>query len=154
MAVKEALYDHAALVHAGPSSLYGGCTGGVPNWFFIFWTPFMVFDTVLVLLVACKSFQHYHQVPNKQWFGARLVAVLARDSFVFFLVNLMIYLFNTMTWKLAPAGLSEMASFWWLAIPPISATRLLLNLRQVYTQDREIEIELLRSRNSRIRYLR
>jgi hypothetical protein len=44
----------------------------------------MAFDFVLGVLVGFKSVQRYRQIPNKNWFSARFMKVLARDSFVYF----------------------------------------------------------------------
>jgi len=46
--------------------------------------PVMGLDFVLVLLAGYKSIQHYRHVPDKTWFGARLMRVFARDSIIYF----------------------------------------------------------------------
>lgn len=44
----------------------------------------MVFDFIIGVLVGFKSVQRYRCIPNKSWFSARFMKVLARDSFVYF----------------------------------------------------------------------
>jgi hypothetical protein len=44
----------------------------------------MTFDFVIVVLAGFKSVQNYRRIPNKNWFSARFMKVLARDSFVYF----------------------------------------------------------------------
>jgi hypothetical protein len=44
----------------------------------------MAFDFIIVILAGFKSVQHYRRVPDKSWFSARFMKVLARDSLVYF----------------------------------------------------------------------
>lgn len=46
--------------------------------------PMMGLDFVLVVLAGYKSLQHYLQVPDKTWSGARLMRTFARDSILYF----------------------------------------------------------------------
>jgi hypothetical protein len=44
----------------------------------------MAFDCIIGVLAGVKSVQHYLNIPNKKWFSARFMKILARDSFVYF----------------------------------------------------------------------
>ncbi|KAG1819788.1 uncharacterized protein BJ212DRAFT_1343042 [Suillus subaureus] len=68
------------------AQISGACAiVGSVDWLYLFWVPMMGLDLVLVLLAGYKSLQHYFQVPDKTWSGARLMHVFARDSMLYFL---------------------------------------------------------------------
>jgi hypothetical protein len=46
--------------------------------------PMIGLDFVLVALAGYKSLQHYSQIPDKTWSGARLMRIFARDSILYF----------------------------------------------------------------------
>ncbi|KAG1856626.1 hypothetical protein DFJ58DRAFT_337142 [Suillus subalutaceus] len=98
------------------------------DWLYLFWVPMMCLDFVLVLLAGYKSLQHYSQVPDKTWFGARLMRVFARDSILYFLCNFLTYLFNSLLGKSGPAEYYSLGTIMVAIIPPISANRLLINM--------------------------
>ncbi|KAG1856628.1 hypothetical protein DFJ58DRAFT_337261 [Suillus subalutaceus] len=98
------------------------------DWLYLFWVPMMGLDFVLVLLAGYKSLQHYFQVPDKTWSGARLMRTFARDSILYFLCNFLIYLFSTLLGKFGPAEYYQLGAITVAIVPPITANRLLINM--------------------------
>ncbi|KAG1749552.1 hypothetical protein EDB19DRAFT_147488 [Suillus lakei] len=93
MAVVVYLYerDHEA-------QIFGACCLlGSMDWLYLFWVPIMGLDFVLVVLAGYKSLQHYFQVPDKTWSGARLMRTFARDSVLYFLCNFL-YICSAPCW--------------------------------------------------------
>ncbi|KAG1883015.1 hypothetical protein F4604DRAFT_319397 [Suillus subluteus] len=102
------------------AQIFGACA--------IVGVPLMGLDSVLVLLAGYKSLQHYFQVPDKTWFGARLMRAFARDSILYFLCNFLIYLLSTVLGKYGPAEYYQLSMIMVTIVPPISANRLLINM--------------------------
>ncbi|KAJ6595598.1 hypothetical protein DFH09DRAFT_143501 [Mycena vulgaris] len=92
----------------------------------------MIFDMIILLLVARKAYVHYQTLPGKSWSHARLMAVLMRDSVIYFLCNVIVFLATTLLWRYGPQGLATVANSWSLVVPSTSASRLLLNMRIAY----------------------
>jgi hypothetical protein len=110
--------------------------------------PMMSLDFVLVVLAGYKSLQHYLQVPDKTWSGARLMRTFARDSILYFFwwehlrcettrfliqallisSNFLVYLFSTLLGKFGPPEYYQLGAITITVIPPISANRLLINM--------------------------
>ncbi|KAH7928153.1 hypothetical protein BV22DRAFT_1030973 [Leucogyrophana mollusca] len=135
MAITESIFSEAH-----EYVFFGACAGTLPGWFYMFWSPLMIFDFILVALAGYKSVHHYRQVPNKNWSGARLMKTLARDSFVYFLCNFAICLINVLLWKLAPAQYIYLGASWIMVIPPVSANHLLINMdKSRYTADGTVD---------------
>ncbi|KAG2040274.1 hypothetical protein BDR03DRAFT_949511 [Suillus americanus] len=111
------------------AQIFGACAIiGSVDWLYLFWVPMMGLDFVLVLLAGYKSLQHYFQVPDKTWSGARLMRGFARDSILYFLCNFLIYLFSTLLGKFGPAEYYQLGTIMVTIVPPISANRLLINM--------------------------
>ncbi|KAG0699005.1 hypothetical protein DFH29DRAFT_938578 [Suillus ampliporus] len=124
--------------------LFGICVlGPLPTWFIPFWSPLMVFDFIIMVLAGFKSVQYYRRAPNKNWSGAQLVKILARDSFVYFACNFLNYLLMTFIYMLAPPEFLTLGTSWTITIPPIAANRLLINMEQsrFRNEDSTIEVE-------------
>ncbi|KAG0699012.1 hypothetical protein DFH29DRAFT_938596 [Suillus ampliporus] len=124
--------------------LFGICVlGTTPTWFIPFWSPLMALDFVIMVLAGFKSLQHYYRVPNKNWSGAQLMKILARDSFIYFACNFLNYLLITFIFILAPPEFLTLGLSWTVTIPPITANRLLINMEQSHfrNEDSTIEVE-------------
>ncbi|KAG2132838.1 uncharacterized protein EDB93DRAFT_1093658, partial [Suillus bovinus] len=115
--------------------LFDVCEETIPSWFIPFWAPIMAFDFVIMVLAGFKSMQHYLHVPDKTWSGARLMKILARDSFVYFACNFFNYLAITFVFHLAPPEFFQLGASWTIVIPPIAANRLLINMEQSRFRD-------------------
>ncbi|EGN96238.1 hypothetical protein SERLA73DRAFT_125063 [Serpula lacrymans var. lacrymans S7.3] len=129
-------YDnlHLSDIVAALYETLGVCTGGTPKWFSIFLIPFMVFDCILSSLAMFKSFQHYRQVLDKTWSGASVLRILTRDSFVFFLINFVMFLIATSTYSTGDIYLFQAIGGWQLVIPSVLAGRLVINIRRFYLE--------------------
>ncbi|KAJ8591454.1 hypothetical protein M405DRAFT_932134 [Rhizopogon salebrosus TDB-379] len=111
------------------TKIFGACSIlGAVNWLYLFWVPMMSLDFVLVVLAGYKSLQHYLQVPDKTWSGARLMRTFARDSILYFFCNFLVYLFSTLLGKFGPPEYYQLGAITITVIPPISANRLLINM--------------------------
>ncbi|KAJ6588679.1 hypothetical protein B0H19DRAFT_214843 [Mycena capillaripes] len=108
------------------------CNNVIPNHFYPYWIAFMIFDMIVLLLVARKAYIHYQTLPDKDWSNATLMAVLLRDSVLYFLCNVVVFLGTTLLWRYGPQGLATVANSWSLVVPASSANRLLLNMRSAY----------------------
>ncbi|EGN91616.1 hypothetical protein SERLA73DRAFT_164430 [Serpula lacrymans var. lacrymans S7.3] len=112
----------------------GICAGRTPKWVGAFFIPLMVFDCILFALAMFKSYQHYRQVPDKNWPGASVIRILTRDSFVFFLINFVVFLIATAAYSTGDNYLFLGIGSWQLVIPPIIAGRLVINIRRFYLE--------------------
>ncbi|KAJ7754592.1 hypothetical protein B0H16DRAFT_749462 [Mycena metata] len=108
------------------------CNNVIPNHFYPYWIAFMIFDTVVLLLVIRKAYHHYHVLPEQYWSNTGLMAILARDSVLYFSCNVVVFLGTTLLWRFGPQGLATVANSWSLVVPSTSAGRLLLNMRSSY----------------------
>jgi len=106
----------------------GICVLPIPIWFRPFWVPLMSYDFIIVILAGYKSVQRYRHIPNKNWFSARFMKVLARDSFVYFALNFLNYLLITLILQVAPPEFFTIGASWTIMIPPITANHLLINM--------------------------
>ncbi|KAJ7126189.1 hypothetical protein C8R44DRAFT_121753 [Mycena epipterygia] len=89
----------------------------------------MLFDLIILLLVCRKAYIHYQTLPDKSWSNATLMAVLTRDSVLYFLCNVIVFMSTTLLWRYGSQGLATVANSWSLVVPSTSAGRLLLNMR-------------------------
>jgi hypothetical protein len=109
----------------------------------------MGFESILFALSLYKGYIHYRESPNKAWFGSRLVGIIFRDSILFFawcvlnpFYNLTLtslsysgfsmYLLNVLIWALGPYDLFTLSTGWEITVPALAATRVLINMREVY----------------------
>lgn len=133
------------------AEIFGACAIiGSVDWLYLFWVPMMGLDFVLVVLAGYKSLQHYIQVPDKTWSGARLMRTFARDSILYFLCNFLIYLFSTLLGKFGPPEYYQLGAITITVVPPVSANRLLINMydsahaeparSRVYPEDMEFRV--------------
>ncbi|KAF8146925.1 hypothetical protein K438DRAFT_1868267 [Mycena galopus ATCC 62051] len=108
------------------------CNNVIPDHFYPYWIAFMIFDMIVLLLVARKAYIHYQTLPDKSWSNATLMAILVRDSVLYFLCNVLVFLSTTLLWRYGPQGLATVANSWSLVVPSTSAGRLLLNIRHAH----------------------
>ncbi|KAF7360540.1 hypothetical protein MVEN_00785100 [Mycena venus] len=108
------------------------CNNVIPDHFYPYWIAFMIFDTIILVLVIRKAYMHYQAVPGNSRSNATLMGVLVRDSVLYFLCNVIVFLSTTLLWRYGPQALATVANSWSLVIPSTSAGRLLLNMRNAY----------------------
>ncbi|KAF7316257.1 hypothetical protein MIND_00144300 [Mycena indigotica] len=119
---------------AGPGTIQPlpFCNNIIPYNFFPYWIAFMIFDGIILLLVIRKAYSHYKLLPDKSWKDASqtLVGVLARDSVLYFVCNVAVFLGTTLLWRFGPPILATIAISWSIVVPSTSAGRLMLNIRK------------------------
>ncbi|KAJ7315426.1 hypothetical protein DFH08DRAFT_972123 [Mycena albidolilacea] len=108
------------------------CDEKIPKYFFAFPIPLMGFESILFALSLYKGYIHYQESPNKAWFGSRLVGIIFRDSILFFACGFSMYLLNVLIWALGPYDLFTLSTGWEISVPALAATRVLINMREVY----------------------
>ncbi|KAJ6495367.1 hypothetical protein C8R45DRAFT_986986 [Mycena sanguinolenta] len=108
------------------------CNNVIPDHFYPYWIAFMIFDTIVFLLVVRKAYMHYQTLPDKSWMNATLMTILVRDSVFYFLCNVVVFLGTTLLWRYGPQSLATIANSWSLVVPSTSAGRLLLNMRNAH----------------------
>jgi hypothetical protein len=59
---------------------------GVPDYFFAFWLPIILFESLLCGLALYRGFQTFRAAGTLFQSGRHLVAILIRDSVLYFLV--------------------------------------------------------------------
>ncbi|KAG0699015.1 hypothetical protein DFH29DRAFT_68233 [Suillus ampliporus] len=131
-------------------TIFGICIPPTPPWFFPFWSPFMAFDFIIMVLAGFKSVQYYRHAPNKNWSGAQLMKILARDSFMYFACNFLNYLLITFIFQFAPPEFLILGTSWTITIPPITANRLLINMEQFHFTNTDSTMEVGRQREIRV----
>jgi len=108
--------------------ILGICVENSPSWFQPFWILLMAYDFIIMVLAGFKSVQRYRRIPNKSWFSARFMKVLARDSFVYFALNFLNYFLSSIALQGAPPEFFVLGASWTIMIPPITANHLLINM--------------------------
>ncbi|KIP10814.1 hypothetical protein PHLGIDRAFT_125318 [Phlebiopsis gigantea 11061_1 CR5-6] len=135
LSVMELVRDSVTVVAGTPF-----CMVSIPQYSYAFWIPPMILDSIFLLLVCLKSYEHYRSLPQHTWRGTRLMNVLVRDSVFYFLTEFSIFLFNvliwssTLVWHSAGADLLQLGSVWATIFPPAVAARLVLNIRREFAR--------------------
>lgn len=135
LSVMELVRDSVTVVAGTPF-----CMVSIPQYSYAFWIPPMILDSIFLLLVCLKSYEHYRSLPQHTWRGTRLMNVLVRDSVFYFLTEFFIFLFNvliwssTLVWHSAGADLLQLGSVWATIFPPAVAARLVLNIRREFAR--------------------
>jgi len=104
---------------------------GVPTHFYAFWIPMLSFETLLCILAVVRAVQMYQ--PSRSLFhsGRQLVAVLVRDSLMYFLVIFATYLTCLLVWTLARVSLLGVPIGFSVAMSCVLANRVVLNVREI-----------------------
>jgi len=95
---------------------------------FYFWVPVMIFDFSLTVLAVSKAIQHVIETNHKEWPAVRLLRVLARDSFVYFVINFLVYLNCTIQAKTGTMHSLQITYALVLVIPPVTITRMYMSM--------------------------
>ncbi|KAF8189448.1 hypothetical protein K438DRAFT_1722086 [Mycena galopus ATCC 62051] len=109
---------------------------GVPGYFFAFWIPIICFESLLCGLALYRGFQTFRASDSLYQSGRHLVAILIRDSVLYFLVMFATYFTNMLVWVSASSYLLEAPIAFSVALSCCLGNRMILNVRQV---NREIE---------------
>ncbi|KAJ6571410.1 hypothetical protein B0H19DRAFT_660634 [Mycena capillaripes] len=129
------LHGITALAHPIPGTTF--CVPvGVPGYFFAFWIPIIGFESLLCGLALYRGFQTFRAEGTLFQSGRHLVAILIRDSVLYFLVMFATYFTNMLVWVSAPTNLLEVPIAFSIALSCCLGNRMILNVREV---NREIK---------------
>ncbi|KAJ1307326.1 hypothetical protein OPQ81_001432 [Rhizoctonia solani] len=113
-------------IYERPGSWYKGCHPvGLPNWFWGYYISPLIFETVLLLLTLYKTIGNIRSKVTH----TPVIQLFVRDGVAYFAVMFCTLLSNALIWLLAPPGLLEAGIGFAIAIPTVTASRILLNLR-------------------------
>ncbi|KAG1794939.1 hypothetical protein EV424DRAFT_1295192, partial [Suillus variegatus] len=87
----------------------------------IFWTPVLIVEPIICILVLKKVFLDRQQ-------RSELAMFLARDSLLYFLVIFMQLIGSTIVWAWYPSFINLFMP-WSIALPSLLCNRLLLNMK-------------------------
>ncbi|KAG8716408.1 hypothetical protein FRC11_013391 [Ceratobasidium sp. 423] len=109
-----------------PGSWYKGCHPvGLPKWFWGYYISPLIFETILLLLTLYKTVGHIRSKVTH----TPVIQLFVRDGVGYFAVMFCTLLSNAIIWLLAPPGLLEAGIGFAIAVPTVTASRILLNLR-------------------------
>ncbi|KAK0439348.1 hypothetical protein EV421DRAFT_1713575 [Armillaria borealis] len=107
------------------------CTSsGIPDYFYAFWIPTIVFESLLCGLALFRGFQTFSSDGPLFSSGRRLVSILIRDSVFYFVVMFATYLTNLLVWAAAPADLLEIPIGFSVTFSCVMSNRIILNVRR------------------------
>ncbi|KAJ7895502.1 hypothetical protein B0H14DRAFT_2333890, partial [Mycena olivaceomarginata] len=104
---------------------------GVPDYFFAFWLPIILFESLLCGLALYRGFQTFRAAGTLFQSGRHLVAILIRDSVLYFLVMFATYLTNMLVWASASTNFLEIPIAFSVALSCCLGNRIILNVREV-----------------------
>ncbi|KAJ7050358.1 hypothetical protein C8F01DRAFT_1264234 [Mycena amicta] len=106
----------------------------VPHYFFAFWLPVLLFESLLCVLALYRGFQTFRASVSLYQSGRHLVAILIRDSVLYFLVMFATYLTNLLVWLIARPSLLEVPVAFSVALSCCLGNRIVLNVREVKSE--------------------
>ncbi|EPQ56629.1 hypothetical protein GLOTRDRAFT_138308 [Gloeophyllum trabeum ATCC 11539] len=104
---------------------------GIPDFFFVFWVPIVVFESILFLLVVIQGVGHLKE-RSCSWSPTTLMDVLVRDSILYFFLTLTTYITNAVVWMTMSSTWLEVPEGFALAATCIMGSRLVLNMREAF----------------------
>ncbi|KAF9029096.1 hypothetical protein BDZ89DRAFT_732617 [Hymenopellis radicata] len=101
--------------------------GSIPSYFYAFWIPILVFETLLCILALNRAFTSEGAV-----FGSArgLVHAMVRDSVFYFLVMFATYLTNLLVWLAGRVSLLEIPIAFSVTLSCVLTNRIVLNVRR------------------------
>ncbi|KAH7914575.1 hypothetical protein BJ138DRAFT_1143751 [Hygrophoropsis aurantiaca] len=113
------------------------CSTTLPSYFAAYWIPILAFESTLLILMLVKGWQNFRQQNVTVMSGMTVESLgnlLVRDSIINFIVINATYLTNAVVWYWGPelSTLIEAAAPWGVVLPPLMASKLLLNLRDAF----------------------
>ncbi|PBK94835.1 hypothetical protein ARMGADRAFT_68849 [Armillaria gallica] len=103
---------------------------GIPDYFYAFWIPTIVFESLLCGLALFRGFQTFSSDGPLFSSGRHLVSILIRDSVFYFVVMFATYLTNLLVWTAAPADLLEIPIGFSVTFSCVMSNRIILNVRR------------------------
>lgn len=102
----------------------------IPDWFFAFWIPILVFESLLCALALLRGFQTFRTDQGIFQSSRYLVRILVRDSIMYFLIMFVTYLTNLLVWVVGPVSLLEIPIGFTVALSCALGNRVILNVRK------------------------
>jgi len=102
-----------------------------PSIFYAFWIPILISETVLCALALWRGLQSYSQHGTLFQSSKKLIEVLIRDSFLYFLIMFAVYLTNTVIFIIGESVKLESAIGFAVAFSCVLGSRLCLNVRSM-----------------------
>ncbi|KAK0217404.1 hypothetical protein EDD85DRAFT_869105 [Armillaria nabsnona] len=112
-------------------------SSGIPDYFYAFWIPTIVFESLLCGLALFRGFQTFNSDGPLFSNGRRLVSILIRDSVFYFVVMFATYLTNLLVWAAAPVDLLEIPIGFSVTFSCVMSNRIILNVRRASQNDME-----------------
>jgi len=97
--------------------------------FFTFWIPMLAYECLLCVLALIRGFQTFRSDGTLFRSGRRLVAILIRDSVLYFIIIMSTYLTCLLIWLTARQSLLEIPIGFSVAMSCVLANRIILNVR-------------------------
>jgi len=120
----------SALAHPLPGTTF--CYPvNVPGYFFAFWIPIIGFESLLCGLALYRGFETFRASGTLFQSGRHLVAILIRDSVLYFLVMFATYFTNMLVWISGTPNLLEIPIAFSVALSCCLGNRMILNVREV-----------------------
>lgn len=105
---------------------------------YLYWVPFLVFETMLFTLALVKGVKSYLDEELRLVFdrgkAMRAMEVLLRDSILYFLLIFTTYLVNFLCWVIADGRLGEIPVAFCVSMSSVMSQRLLLNIRKNFEE--------------------
>ncbi|GLB41354.1 hypothetical protein LshimejAT787_0905690 [Lyophyllum shimeji] len=96
-----------------------------------FWIPFFVCETLIFSLTAWKLLGSIGELGFNNKYRSKLVVVVFRDGFIFYIVIMAISVANLLIWILAPISMAYLATSLMRSLQVTVCSRLLLNIRGI-----------------------
>jgi len=106
-----------------------------PKIFYSFWIPMLISETVLCGLALWRGIQSFRQNRTLFQSGKKMIEVLIRDSFLYFLIMFAVYLANTVIFILGDATKMESSIGYTVTFSCVLGSRLCLNVRSLVRDD-------------------
>jgi len=94
------------------------------------WLPVLLFEIFLFVLAFRIAWYNHHQLGS--WHGARLLHVVLRDSFSFFVIVFIAYLLTAIVWLVAGPQYFLIPAMLSCSLTTMMGCRFILNLFQAY----------------------
>jgi len=99
----------------------------LPERFYLFWIPLLLFECLLWGLAMMRGLQTLRYTGS---FGRKLMIILIRDSLVYFFAIFMTYTVSLLVHILARVTLLEVPMVFTVALPCVLSNRVVLNIRE------------------------
>ncbi|TCD67436.1 hypothetical protein EIP91_012408 [Steccherinum ochraceum] len=110
---------------------------GLPRTFYAFWIPILISETLLCGLALWRGLQNYF-ARTVYGSGQRLMDILIRDSFSYFIILFAVYLCNTVIFITGTPAQLESAIGYSVAMSCVMGNRLCLNVRGMLQSNQDL----------------